>query len=49
MSSKEKRDEQRESQINNRWAVIGLILWSIIVLGGAAGAIYLLGWILRIW
>jgi hypothetical protein len=49
MPAREKRDEQTESESNNRWAVVGLILWTIILLAGTAGGIYLLGWILRLW
>lgn len=35
---------------NERWALVGLLLWTVVVLGAAVGVIYLLGhFIFRIW
>jgi hypothetical protein len=37
-------------QREQRWAVVGLLLWTPVVLGSVAGIVYLAGhWIFRIW
>jgi hypothetical protein len=39
-----------DSEGNQRWALVGLLLWTPIVLCVIAGAVYVIGrWILRIW
>jgi hypothetical protein len=39
-----------QSEGDQRWALIGLLLWTPIVLGVIAGIVHLVGhWIFRIW
>jgi hypothetical protein len=39
-----------ESESDQRWALIGLLLWTPVVLGVIAGVVYLVShWIFRIW
>ena len=39
-----------ESESDQRWALVGLLLWTPVVLGAIAGVVYLVGrWMFRIW
>jgi hypothetical protein len=39
-----------ESEGDQFWALIGLLLWTPVVLGVIAGVVHIVGhWILRIW
>ena len=36
-------NKSEDSKSSDRWALVGLLLWTPIVLGAIAGAVYLLG------
>jgi len=47
---KEATSMLNESESDQRWALVGLLLWTPVVRGAIAGVVYLVGrWMFRIW